>query len=426
MNFNNARYAAILALSKVDGGGYSNIILNDVLGDFSLSKRDTALATALFYGVLDRKITIDYILNKLLVKKTRIKPLTKNAIRIAIYQIMFLDKIPHSAAVNESVNIVKSSKDKSSAAFVNALLRNVVRNKEQLIPTDDSLQSLSVRYSCPIEILNIYVNDYGFDTAIKLLDFSLESPNMYIRVNTLKTTSDELISLFAEREIEVKKTFLDNALQIVGGISVEDCDLYKNGLFHVQDLSSQLCAHSLGAKNNDLILDACAAPGGKTFTIAEIMRNTGKITACDLHEHRTNLIAASAKRLGLENVKTLTCNATKYNDSLGKFDRILCDVPCSGLGVISRKPDIKYSNNSFDSLPDIQYSILTNTSKYLKPDGTLCYSTCTLHKAENEEVCNKFLAENKDFTIKSMKTYLPHIDGTDGFFVCVFERGNNS
>ncbi len=426
MAINNARYAAVLALCKVDSGGYSNLTLNDVLGEFSLSKRDVALATALFYGVLDRKITVDYILNKLLAKKTRIKPITRNAIKIGIYQIMFLDKIPHSAAVNESVNIVKASKDKSSASFVNALLRNVIRNKDQLLPTDNSVQSLSVRYSCPIEILNIYINDYGFDTAIKLLDHSLEQPNMYIRVNTLKITPDELALLFEKQGIVTKKTFLDNALQIIGGFSVEDNDLFKQGFFHVQDLSSQLCAQELRAQKNDRILDACAAPGGKTFTIAEVMENTGQILACDLHEHRTKLIAASANRLGLKNIKTITRDATECDDNLGEFDRILCDVPCSGLGVISRKPDIKYTNNSFNTLPDIQYAILTNSSKYLKHNGTLCYSTCTLHKAENEDVCSRFLNENRDYKIKSIKTYMPHIDGTDGFFVCVFERGNNS
>lgn len=426
MTVNNARYAAVFALCKVDSGGYSNLILNDVIGEFSLSKRDVALATALFYGVLDRKITIDYILNKLLVKKTRIKPLTKNAIRIGIYQIMFLDKIPDSAAVNESVNIVKASKDKTSASFVNALLRNVIRNKDSILPTDSSIDSLSVRYSCPTEILNIYISDYGLDTAIKLLDYSLESPNMYIRVNTLKVTPDELILLFEKQGVVAKKTFLGNALQVVGGLSVEDNDLYKNGFFHVQDLSSQLCAHALNSQKNERILDVCAAPGGKTFTVAEIMENTGQIFACDLHDHRTKLISASANRLGLNNIKTITRDATVCNDNLGEFDRILCDVPCSGLGVISRKPDIKYSNNSFESLPDIQYAILTNSSKYLKPNGTLCYSTCTLHKAENEDVCNRFLIENKDYRIKSIKTYMPHIDGTDGFFVCVFERGNNS
>lgn len=423
MIMDNCRYAAVEALCKVDGGGYSNIVLNDVLNEYELSKRDKALATALFYGVLDRKISIDYILNKLITKKGRIKPKTKNAIRIGIFQIMFMDKIPHSAAVNESVNIVKNSKDKSSAPFVNAILRNVIRSKDKILPQDNSLESLSVRYSCPKEIINVYISDYGLDITLKLLDFSLESPKVYIRVNTEKTSTDELIKLFAQCNIETLPTFVENSLQIVGGISVEDSELYKSGYFHVQDLSSQLCAKSLNAQVNERILDVCAAPGGKTFTISQIMKNTGEIVACDLHEHRVKLISNSANRLGLSNIKTFAFDSTNFNESFGEFDRVLCDVPCSGLGVISRKPDIKYSANDFSSLPDIQYTILTNASKYLKKGGTLCYSTCTLRKAENEDVCNRFIKENKQFKIKNIKTYLPHTDGTDGFFVCIFERG---
>ena len=420
----NARLVAVKALLKINRDkAYSNITLDSFFADYNLDGKDKALATALVYGVLDRKITLDYIIGKF--SKTplkKISPLTLEAIRIAVYQICFMERIPDSAAVNESVNIVKRSKESRNSGFVNALLRNLLRNPVEL-PKGNSVNDLSVRFSCPEWIIEGFEADYGIDNTEKLLESSLESPPVIIRVNTIKTTADELISLLKDAGIAAEKTDTDYALKIEGGIDIKNNALYKSGYFYVQDSASQITVSKLEVKSGERVLDVCSAPGGKSFTMALLMGNIGEIISCDLYDHRVKLIKSGKERLGLDIIKPTVLDATKYQSDLGQFDAVLCDVPCSGLGVLRRKPEIKYKEiENFDEIEAIQREILSNAKKYLKSGGRILYSTCTLRKAENENQVDWFLKENPDFSLVSEHTFMPHTDNTDGFFCALLKK----
>lgn len=419
----NPRKLAVKALLKINtDSAYSNITLNSLFSESDASPMDKALATALVYGVLDRKITIDYVLSKFL--KTPLKkvaPFTKEVLRTAVYQIMFMDKIPDSAAVDEAVKLVKASKESRNSGFVNAVLRNILR-AETLLPQGDSLEDLSIIYSCPKEIIESFVNDYGINNAKCLLEESLKSADITVRVNTVKTNVEDF-----EKEIGIDtlKTDIEGGLILKSGIDVGKNKLYNDGLFYVQDLASQKAVSVLNPTADSRVLDMCAAPGGKSFTMALLMQNKGEIVSCDLYPQRVELIEKSAKRLGLSIIKTKVSDATVYDEGLGEFDYILCDAPCSGLGVIRRKPDIKYKAfEEFDSLCEIQLKILKNAVKYLKKGGKLLYSTCTLRKKENEDIVNAFLSENKDFKCEYSHTFMPHTDGTDGFYCALLTNKN--
>lgn len=409
-----------MALCRVEtDGAYSNITLNSYLKEFELSSQDKAFCTSLFYGTLDRKITIDYIL-KIYIKSglKKIKPFTLNVLRTAVFQIMFMDKIPESAAVNEAVKIIKSSKESFNSGFVNGVLRNLLRNCPE-IPSGDKISDISVRYSTPEWIVKSLVNDYSLETAKIYLEETLLSPPTYIRVNTNKCSVDNLLEHFANEGIASEKTSLDNTLRISGYSSIESLDSYIKGYFFVQDIACQMSIASLDINNNDTVLDMCSAPGGKAFTAA-LSAEDIFVTACDLYKHRVKLIENGAKRLGLNQISSIVLDATQFNSNIGMFDKVICDVPCSGLGVLRRKPDIKYhEDNDFRELHDIQISILKNADNYLKSGGKILYSTCTLRKAENEEIVIEFLREFSNYELVSQKTYFPHIDGSDGFYSAV-------
>ena len=414
-----ARKVAIDALIKVNNDlAYSNITLNSVLNGSDLSATDKSFASALFYGVLDRKITLDFVISSLIKTPfSKVDGFTKEVLRTGLYQIMFMDKIPDSAAVNEAVKIIKNSKKRHNAGFVNAVLRAAIR-AEKLLPEDDSVKSLSVRYSCPEWIVESFINDYSLQTAKDLLEETLKPAPIFIRVNTLKITPCELLKKLINSGVNAEMVDDTDAICINGGLSVEKSEFYKNGLFYVQDLSSQKCAKVLNAKGNERILDICAAPGGKSFSTAILMQNTGEIVSCDLYEKRTRLIDDGAKRLGIDIIKTHTADATAYNNKLGEFDAVLCDVPCSGLGIIRRKPDIKYKSiTDFEELEQIQAKILENAVKYLKKGGRIVYSTCTLRKNENEKQVEAFITKHPEFKINYMYTFMPQNDKSDGFFV---------
>ncbi len=420
----NARKIAVDALLRVNrDNAYSNIALNEILNKVNPQVADRALATALFYGVLDNKITIDYILKKLTGKPvSKIKPYTLEALRVGLYQLIFTDNIPPSAAVNESVKLVKKSKEAYNSGFCNAVLRNYLRNPVSL-PTDNSVFALSVRYSCPEWIISELINDYDLSTVINYLEQSVLSPPLVLRVNTLKNKAEELSNVLKGNGKE-NTVLSKTAVHITeGGFNTEKFLPYKNGLFFIQDLSSQKCAEALEVKPNERILDMCAAPGGKSFSMALLMENQGEIVSCDIHPHRVELIKNGAKRLGIDIIKSTVCDATEFNNELGLFDAVLCDVPCSGLGIIRRKPDIKYKkDNDFSQLESIQLKILNNAVNYLGDTGRIVYSTCTVRKKENEEIVNKFLENNKDFRLKEVKTYMPKADDGDGFFIALLER----
>lgn len=417
----NARKVAINILHKIDNqSAYSNLTLNSYFKELEISSQDKAFVTALVYGVLERKITLDYVLKGFI--KTplkKVQPFTLEVLRVTLYQIMFMDKIPNSAAVNEAVKLIKHSKESRNSGFVNAVLRNILR-QDSLLPTGDSTEDLSVIYSCPIEIINSLINDYGKEDTKEILKHSLLPAKLTVRVNTLKTD----IENFKENiQVNTISTDLEGALVLSKGIDISANSLYSEGHFFVQDLASQKVVSILSPNPDDRILDMCAAPGGKSFSMALLMENMGEIISCDLYNHKCQLIENSSKRLGLNIIKPMVLDATVFDENLGFFDCILCDVPCSGLGIIGRKPEIKYKNfKEFDNLPQIQYEILSNAKNYLKSGGKIMYSTCTLRKAENEDVVNRFLSNNTEFSLEYIHTFMPHKDNTDGFFCALLVK----
>ena len=434
MNEKSTRFFVLELLEKMEKNAYSNLALDGAFEKSSYCKAEKAFAARLFYGVTERKITLDYIISLYSnLPLQRIDSVVKNSLRIGLYQICYMNSVPECAAVDESVKLTSLSGKKSAAGFVNALLRGFIRNGKKFELPKDRLEQLSVKYSCNVELVNCFCNDYGEETAEKFLAASLDVHQLFVRVNNLKTDSDKLISMLTESGIEGSKyKNIDNCLKIEKYAGVENGELFKNGLFHVQDLSSQICCEALGANENEQILDICAAPGGKCFTIAEIMNNTGEIYACDLHEKRVSLIKKGAERLGITNIKAVCNDAKVFNKDFPSFDRVICDVPCSGTGVIRSKPEIKYADiNKIAALPDIQLEILSSAANYLKAGGTLVYSTCSILKDENEMVIERFLKNNMNFTADNISrfnsfehTVFPDEFGCEGFFMCRLKKIN--
>lgn len=420
----NARKLVAKALQKTENGGYSNLVLKDDLKNSGLSSQDLKFASALFYGVLERRITLDYIIEKQSGRK--IKDISKeiiNILRIGVYQLLFMNSVPDSAAINESVKLVKNSRQKYLSGFTNAVLRNCQRNKDNCLPKGDKIRDLSVLYSCPEWIINSLIRDYGIENAVEFLKDTVKPKDITLRVNTKKLNVDEFVNKLSELGLSAQKAEKENYLSVKDLGNIEENPLYKSGCFHIQSLASAYSVECLAAKPNDSVLDVCAAPGGKSFSIAEDMSDCGTVVSCDIHSHRVKLIKNGAERLNLKIIKAVKNDAAVFNENFGKFDKILCDVPCSGLGVIGRKPDIKYkSEQNFETLSEIQLKILNTSAEYLKQSGRIVYSTCTLRKKENDDVVERFLSQNPDFRLKHKKTLFPHIDGTDGFFVAVIER----
>lgn len=420
----NARKIAVKTLVKIgDEGAFSNLAVNEALKNADLDDRDKALATALIYGVLDRQITLDYILSKFLKTPIRkISAYTLAVLRTALYQIKYMDKIPESAAVNEAVKLIKSSNNNRNAGFVNGVLRNVLRTEVEL-PTGNSAEDLSIKYSCPLWITQSFIKDYGSETAIKLLDESLKTPLTVLRINTVKTNIKAVENELVKQGVEVKSGNEENSLELTKGTDISSNELYKKGYFYAQDYASQRAIALLSPKPGDRVLDICSAPGGKSFTSACLMENKGEIIACDLYPHRVELIKKSAERLGFDCIKTKVADALEYNPELGEFDLVICDVPCSGLGVIRRKPEIKYTAQSdLDELKNIQLKIAKNALKYLKKGGKMLYSTCTLRREENEKLVISLKKEYNDLKLLGEHTFMPHINSSDGFYCAVLQK----
>jgi len=434
----NARKTALNILLRVkNDGAYSNIAVLEEINNSKLDKRDAALATTLVYGVLERQITLDYIISLYSkIKPPKITDITLISLRMGVYQLRYLDKIPVFSAINESVNLVKTSREKSAYPFVNAVLRKISSEKNIKMP-EDEIERLSVEASSPIWLIDSLKSDYGIKTAKKILFSGFGGQGVSVRVNTLKTNTNELSETLENEGIAAEiNPLVENALLLKNTGSIASLDSFKNGLFHIVDTASLLCVKALDIQENSTVFDVCAAPGGKTFTVAQEAKN-GTVSAADIHEHKIKLIKNDAKRLNLQNIKVFINNAEKYNDKLGEFDRVLCDVPCSGIGIIRKKPEISYKVVTFlDKLTEIQYSILRTSARYVKKGGIMVYSTCTLRHNENRDIVEKFLNENKNFdgipvlqrikrTIKekeNMLTLFPHINGTDGFFISAFRR----
>lgn len=434
----STRLAAYELLKKTsDNNSYSNLAVNAVFSTEEYSNRDKAFISRLYYGVIERKITLEHIIS--LYSEKPLHKIDKEIIlilSIGLYQILYMDSVPDNAAVSETVNLAKIIGKSSAAGFINAVLRNFIRDGKKIKQIDDNIKSLSIEYSCPEELINMWLSQYDYADVVSFLKNSLEPTKIHIRVNTTKINIDSLIEKMAGINISAEKSYIADNCLIVSNIgSVENCSIFKDGYFHVQDLSSQLCCAALKSKSNERILDICSAPGGKAFTIAEMMNDVGEIIACDLHDKRVNLIQSGAIRLGLKSIKALQNDAKKYNNLLGSFDKVLCDVPCSGLGVIRNKPEIKYKPLSeISGLPKIQYDILCMASKYLKIGGELIYSTCSVNKDENDNVIDKFLSDNGDYkgvsfleelgkSFGSYKaTIFPEYFGSEGFFISKIVR----
>ncbi|MFI3141047.1 MAG: 16S rRNA (cytosine(967)-C(5))-methyltransferase RsmB [Clostridia bacterium] len=431
----NARQVAFEALLKMhQDKAYSNLTLDAVLSKANLDTRDRSFVSNLFYGVVERQITIDYQLQRYLsqhLSKTKDEVLT--ILRMGVYQILFMDRVPTRAAVNESVNLTRANGVGFGAAVVNAVLRKVDQNGLVLPKGDDRSTYMSVKYSCNNWLVRKLIREYGEEVTENFLESSLKVPKICIRVNSTKVSQEKLMELLEKEGVIVTKTYLKNALFIkLTNKSIDKLQCYRAGLFHVQDLSSQLCVRAIEAKAGHTVIDLCSAPGGKTYTTAQYMKNQGEVLAFDIHDHKIRLVENGAKRLGLTIIKGRVSDASKINQIMPKADRVLCDVPCSGFGIIGRKPEIKYkSEDCTETLPRIQYEILNAGATYVKDGGRLIYSTCTLNKDENEGVCEKFLEKHEDFVAISVlneisadkyKTLMPNKNDCDGFFVACFEK----
>ncbi|MBR3868273.1 MAG: 16S rRNA (cytosine(967)-C(5))-methyltransferase RsmB [Clostridia bacterium] len=425
----DARQTAFHALSKMErDNAYSNLLLPEIAAAEDLSRRDMLLAYRIVKTVLERKITIDYNLSLYLTQPLKkLKPQVLTILRMGTGQLLFMDKIPPSAAINESVKLSKKNGCAFASGLINAVLRKISTNGLSLPEDGDSIKFLSIKYSFPEYICEKFISYFGFETAEKIMASSLGDGNIYIRKNTLKD---------GNFTFEFEKTdFPENCYVIKNTGDIAQLTEFKNGLFHVQDLSSQLCCRVLSPEKGETVIDVCSAPGGKTMTMAQMMGNDGRIISCDIHEHKLKLINDTAKRLGIDIVETHLRDGADKNAVLPEADKILCDVPCSGFGVTGKKPEIKYKNQEeIALLPDLQLEILLNSAQYLKKGGKLVYSTCTLLPEENIEVCRKFLKEKTNFRavhiddeIKGKRdgeaiTVLPYDYDCDGFFIAAFER----
>lgn len=437
------RQTAFDVLLKIErDGAYSNLALNNAIRESKQSGVDSAFVSALVYGVLERQITLDYVIkqySKIPLRKIEAK--TKIILRMGLYQLLFMDKVPDSAAVNESVILAKKQRLQKSAGFINGILRSVTRaNPPYTLPDEkDKIYRLSIEYSVPQDLVRLWINSYGELNAVELLKSLSGRPPLFIRVNTLKTDKASLKAELESEGVVCKDVPADeNALSLSNTGSLERLSAYKKGLFHVQDLSSQLCVGFLSPKQGDIMLDICSAPGGKAFTAAQYMKNRGKLYAFDLFDHKLKLIQNGARRLGISIIMT-----SKRDGAAGiplpLADKILCDVPCSGMGILSRKPEIRAKADFLsDELPELQYKILCRSAQYLAVGGTLVYSTCTLNPAENGENVRRFLKEHPDFKGKALTlpegvtraidendyelTMMPHTAGTDGFYVAAIQR----
>lgn len=421
---NNARKAAVTALCDVErSGSYSNLASGYAISTGELSRQDAAFTTMLVYGVLQRKLTLDAVISKYINGSfKKIHPFVLSVLRTGIYQLLFMDKVPMFAAVNESVLLIRNSKQRFAVGFANAVLRKAAAEKDELLQFIDSSDDPSVRYSCPEDIYDCLVKDHGKATADAFLAESLKSPKTYFRVNNAVTDTDTLLSQLKNSGIEITPCkpygafYADNAGELLSS------EQFEKGCFFVQDKASQLAVSALGITDGMDILDVCAAPGGKSFSAAQYLSAHGSVVSCDIYEKRVGLIASGAKRLSLDCIKTRVADAAVFDPSLPQFDRVICDVPCSGLGVIRRKPEIKYRKISeYDDLPKLQLKILETSAGYLKKGGRIMYSTCTVFDRENRQVVSEFL-KGGGFRVITEKLLMPQTDGSDGFYFCIMER----
>ena len=433
----NIRKLAVSLLAEYElGGKYVNLSLSSHMLD-SLSREERAALTALLYTTVERKLTYDYYISALSKRAAEdIEPHTRNLLRIGLCQIADMASIPDFAAVNETVKLARNPGERS---FVNGVLRAAVRAKESLpLPDKDKnyRRYLSVKYSFPLPLVKLFDSILGKDGTEALLSYYNTEKYTDLAVNTLKISVKDYLVLLKERGIEASVDEITGiSVRIPHSVNPEYLPGFSDGLFFVQDRACTISAFALAPKPGETVIDVCACPGGKSFAAAIIMGDGGNISSYDLHESKLSLIESGAERLGVKSLTAMQCDArTPKEELFGKADRVICDVPCSGLGVLSKKPDLRYkSEESIAALPSLQLEILCESAKYLKVGGTLIYSTCTLNTAENEDVVNDFLSQNhgyatEDFSVGELcskagaLTLYPHISKTDGFFIAKIKR----
>lgn len=424
----NAREAALLTLMDCrKGGAWSDGALKKRLT--GMDAREAALASRLCYGVLQNQLLLDFWLDGFV--RGKLQPMVRDILRLALYQIRFSDKIPASAAVNEAVTQTKHHANAQAARLVNGVLRAILRTTDLPEPPD-----LATKYSHPQALVALFLADYGAEKTEALLQSNNEAPATVVQVNTLKTDAAALTQQLQDAGADCEAhPWLENCLTLRGAGSVERLPAFRDGLFYVQDAAARLAVS--GVQPEMRVLDCCAAPGGKSFAAALAMENRGEIVSCDIHPHKLKLIEAGAERLGITCLQTRLQNAAEcVSEWENAFDAVLCDVPCSGLGVIRKKPEIRYKPLApTEALPALQQAILAQQARYVSPGGVLLYSTCTILRRENEAIAEAFLQAHPDFSAEIMEfpqnsgigsaaavTLLPCNTGTDGFFISKFRR----
>jgi 16S rRNA (cytosine967-C5)-methyltransferase len=441
----NVREAAMDLLDTIEKNqSYSNLLLNSTIEKNKISPLDTGLLTELTYGTLQRRMALDFFLKPFIKNSKKLEKWVLQLLRITLYQMVYLDKIPDRAAIFEAVEIAKKRGHKGIAGMVNGVLRSIQREGlPSLDVVSDPIERLSIETSHPEWLVKRWVSQFGMERTKEMCEVNLTAPLQTARVNLTKTTLRECIEDLDEEGFLIEKSpIIPEAIRALKG-NLAFSRAFKKGMITIQDESSMLAAYALGPNENELILDACAAPGGKSTHIAETMKLTGGVISLDLHEHKVKLINENAKRLGLGNIRTIAMDSRNAGEHFEKeyFDRILLDAPCSGLGVMRRKPDMKYTKKEQDlnQLSTIQQNLLKSVSPLVKKGGILVYSTCTVDKEENENTVFTFLQEHPEFEVdvtlkermpeaiqplvtEGFLQILPQDFGSDGFFIACLRK----
>ncbi len=420
--YEGARGTAVKILNRIERtDSYLDKVLDSELRSAELNDLDKALLTELVHGIMRWQLKLDWVLTGFFHGNfTKSDADVRNALRVALYQILFLDRIPPPAAVNEAVEFIKRIRGEKAGDFVNAVLRNILRNLDAIHYPDvneDSLKYFSVMYSHPLWMVKRWVNRYGFDATEKLLPKNNERPPLTLRVNRLKTETSYFLSLLDANHIPYTKSlYLESFVNVQNLGNVSELEIFKQGFFTVQDESAGIACLLLSPQPGERVVDLCAAPGGKTAYIAELMGGKGEIIAIDKYESKVELIKRTCARLGIGNVQCIVADAITYQGPIA--DKVLLDAPCSGLGVLMKKPDIKWKREPEDipKLAELQAQLLENAATLVKPGGVLVYSTCTIEPEENQELIQKFLEQHPVFTIDSAAKFVhPDLVTTSGW-----------
>lgn len=423
-----------LLISITRDGEYSHIAISNVLEKYQyLEKRERAFISRVTEGTLERMIELDYIINQFSkVKVNKMKTVIRCIIRSSVYEILYMDSIPASATCNEAVKLAKKKGFSDLGGFVNGVLRNISRNLDKVEYPDrekEPIKSLSVQYSMPEWIVKLWQEEYGIERTKRMLASLLMEAPLSIRTNLSKNTPEQLKEiLLSEGLTVISNPELPEAFYIEGVDYLQSLESFREGRFYVQDVSSMKVAKAAEPKENDYVIDVCAAPGGKSIQIAELLQGSGKVKACDLTEYKVGLIEENMRRCGIKNLEAICRDATIYDETEREAaDIVIADLPCSGLGVMRRKKDIRYqmTPEKLKSLAALQREILHVVKEYVKPAGTLLYSTCTVHRGENEENIEWFLKEHIDFELIFMEQIFPMEGSGDGFFIAKLRKKRN-